>query len=225
MCAACHVDAQLSFWDRRVYLNHRLDIFWDRVENSFLSMWQGDKNEDFRPRIPNSPFIRENEKERIIDLMESGQGKLHTCVQSRIPNNLEMQPFLPPGSIWKSKGKSGYTAKIRISVLGMVEQNPEGRWQWVSIEKLRLAIPGPMISVLGEWIEIDGWIRLSGERLTRKKRRFLEFKERESGKILEGVPVGTKLVIEWEERFMPTTCHGVHVWGVYASLVEWASAG
>ena len=154
-------------------LNHRLDIFWDRVENSFLSMWQGDKNEDFRPRIPNSPFIRENEKERIIDLMESGQGKLHTCVQSRIPNNLEMQPFLPPGSIWKSKGKSGYTAKIRISVLGMVEQNPEGRWQWVSVEKLRLAIPGPMISVLGEWIEIDGWIRLSGERLTRKKKKIL----------------------------------------------------
>ena len=224
MCPACQVDAHSSFWERRIYLNHRLDLHWDRVENSATSIWSGDHGEDFRARIVESPFVKaHNPKEKTYDLLESGQGKRHTCVQGRIPATLPIEPFLPAERSWTKKGNRGYFGKIEISVMGMVEQNPEGKWQWITSELFSLPIPPPLSKVFGEKLVVDGWFRLCGERMTRRKRRSFEFQEKNPGKINENVPEGTRIEIEWVEKFVPATCHGITVWGLYAKLIEWKS--
>ena len=203
-------------------MNHRLDLHWDRVENSATSIWSGDHGADFRVRVAESPFESvQNPKEKTFDLLESGQGKGHTCVQRRIPGTLPIEPFVSMGSSWTKKGRRGYFGKIEISVMGMVEQNPEGKWQWVTSELFSLPIPPPLVEVFGEKLVIDGWFRLCGERLTRRKKRFFEFKEKIPGKIQEGVPESTKIEIVWVEKFVPAPCHGITVWGVYAKLIDW----
>ena len=205
-------------------MNHRLDLHWDRVENSATSLWSGDHGEDFRVRVVETPFVNvQNPKEKIYDLLESGQGKGHTCVQGRIPGTLPIEPFLPAGMSWTKKGSRGYFGRIEISVMGMVEQNPEGKWQWVTSELFSLPIPPPLVKIFGERLVVDGWFRLCGERMTRRRRRFLEFQEKKPGKIQENIPKGTKVEIEWVEKFVPATCHGITVWGIYAKLVEWKS--
>ena len=190
--------------------------------------WSGDDREEYRPPFPESPFLRGEGlkgKEMLYDLIESGGRKQHTCMQGRMPCNILFSPFVREGRRWPKGGSGGYLINIKVTLIGMVDQNPPGRWQWVVSERFFLKFPPSMESILGEGLEIDGWFRFMGQKAKRKKKKNVLFIARQKGKMMEKVPKGTKIEVEWDEMVIPAPCAGVTLWAAYATMTKLSAFG
>ena len=84
-------------------------------------------------------------------------GKEHSCVQRRIPHNIHFTPFASIGTRWPVGGEDGFECKIKITLVGMVQQDTPGRWQWILPLSFDLLIPMPYRPILGNELA-GGWL-------------------------------------------------------------------
>ena len=228
-CEACCSDVRLAFWDRRRHDNHRLAIFFDRMDKAGRGVWCGDRESgDYHyPGCLTSPFPREEIVKGYrgrIEMMESGGGLEHNCAARRVPRDLPIRPFLGRGKEKPKPGNEGYEVTIRFHVGGMVDQCPGGRWEWVGRKTVELMVPVGLRDIFGPSFYIDGWIRIMGEAASRRKRRTVEFVEFRKGALLENVPASTKVKVEWEDWLIPAPCFGMTIWVICAEVVKWGPA-
>ena len=227
-CKACQYNARLLFWEKERHDNHRLGVFWDEVEKDNKLRWVGDRRPEHTVQVPDSPFLRGkslSSNEKLFDLIESGGRKEHTCIQSRMPCNLQFLPFFDAGQRWPSGGSGGFFAKIEVTIVGTVEQNPLGRWQWVIDECIKLPFPPCFHSILGKGLTIDGWFKFEGEKALRKKPVLVEFSPRSKGNLEKCSVKGTTLGVKFRSMMIPVPCTGATIWAVYARLKRLVAFG
>ena len=225
-CEGCRADMRLAFMDRRRHDNHRLAIFFDRMDDTGRLVWCGDRDsEEYHyPGCLTSPFAKDEAVRGgrgRLEMMESGGGLEHSCLAIRIPREMPMRPFLPRGRTWESPGTGGLEVTIRFYIGGMVDQCPGGRWEWVGRKTAELMVPDALHFVFGRCFKIDGWFRIMGEAASRRKRRVVEFRERQKGTLLENVPASTRMKVEWEDWLVPAPCFGITIWVICAEVVDW----
>ena len=131
---------------------------------------------------------------------------------------LQFTPFVPKGQEWPRGGENGYFGTIRICVVGMVQQHPPGRWQWVFPMNFDLLLPRPYKPILGDRLYVDGWFYFSGEKASRKVKTDMIFHPKNEDKLLREVPKGTRLKVEWQGLLLPAPTKGVTIWGAFAVL-------
>ena len=185
--------------------------------------WRGDLGSEYQLPISDSPFLRGaflKGNETLCDLVDSGGRRHHTCVQGRMPWNVVFQPFVLDRTNKPEGGMTRYDAYIRVTMVGMVEQNTPGRWQWVGYQEFSLPIPLPFRKILGEWLRVDGWFLFMGEKASRGKGKKMIFIPKDSRKMRKCVPKGTRLRLFWDEFLLPAPCVGVTLWAAYASLID-----
>ena len=184
--------------------------------------WRGDSGAEFRVPIPESPFSRGvglTDKEKLFDLIESGGRRFHTCAQSRMPSNLQFPPFVRKGFELPPLDMDGYKATIVVTLVGMVDQSPAGRWQWVVEEEFALPLPLPLRSILGDWLKVDGWFKFVGEKASRLSGQRVAFIARNPKVLTQYLPKKTTLTVVWKEYLLPAPCVGVTLWAVCARFV------
>ena len=224
-CRACQYNCRMMFWNEQVHDEHRFEVHWDRIEDDNIMYWRGDLGEEYHLPIPESPYLRREGvkgKEVLFDLFENGGRLEHTCHYGRMPENILFCPFVEEGRKWPKGGMEGYEAEIKITVVGMVDQSPPGRWQWIVAKEFELSLPLPFRTILGDWIEVDGWFRFRGHKASRNKKKKVEFVPRvgQENRLFRNVPKGTKLKIKWEELMIPGPCLGGKIWAYYAVLTK-----
>ena len=212
--------------DRRRHANHRLSVFFDRIDNAGgRAIWTGDKEgEEYHyPICHSAPYDREEvlKGKGRMEILESGGGLAHSCQMMKIPGELPMKAFLEKGRDKVRWTTRGYSVTIRIYVGGMVDQNPGGKWEWVGHKTADLPVPAGFHSIFGKNFHIDGWFRISGEPVSRRKRRTVEFRERQPGLLLDSVPSTTRMKVEWEDWLIPAPCFGITIWLFCAEVVDW----
>ena len=217
-------EMKINYMGRRRHDNHRLSLFWDWSEGTCIHL-RGDRGEIFQISQPfGSPFLRGDYLqglERVGGLYLSGFGRLHTCEMARMPGNAAIKPFLEEGQKCVRPGWRGHRLQLRITLMGMVDQESEHRWEWVGHKSFSLRIPASMHGVLGEELEVSGWFRAMGERASRNRRRELEFRPKPEKIISKHLPEKTSINIEWEEFLIPAPCTGVTWWGAYMEVLKW----
>ena len=223
-CLGCAGDDRVEFWDKRRSDQRRLDELWDEVEKHGLGEMLGDRKDDYR--IPNPCVLFERGehlqgKERQVDFSESGAGKAHTCLEGRIPETIEIKAFMPVGTQepeWDSKLK---TLVVDLTVIGMVNQSPGGRWELRWPVNFRLALPKAVRKIFGNAINIEGELKFWGQQALRRKERFIAFRETVRGRMEDELVEDIILKLEWHECLLPAPCYGLTAWMVYAEFREW----
>ena len=221
VCGACSYNVRVVFWDRERHNNDRLHSHWDRLERTGQVEWTGELGSVYQVPVPDSPFLRGEGvrgKERLYDLVNSGGGRTHTCAQGRMPCNLNFTPFVPRGLEKPREGFDAYEAEIVVTLVGMVEQSPAGKWQWIVAEEINLPLPKPLRGILGDGLQIEGWFRFRGEKASRQKKRKVRFHPRYEKKLRSHLPETTRLRVLWEEYLLPAPCVGVTLWAAYATM-------
>ena len=220
-CRGCMADFRRLFLGERRHNNLRYDMFFEEMERDVVTM-EGDKKEKFRiaPAV-NCPFKRGDYlprgKAETTDAIITGFGKHHTCELNRIPGNVEVKPLLPAGSRWK--GDKVNEIKMRVTVMGAVNQDAPGRWEWSGVLGFELEFPEALHPILGSTFVVDNWFRFYGEKASRKKKKEVDF----DGDVTTDCPDTTKLDVEFEVFFVPAPCPGLILWGAYAEILEWKS--
>ena len=223
ICPGCNFNVDTLYWAKQRHDNHRLHALWDKLEREGKVNWRGDSGTEFRVPVPESPFSRGmglTEKERLYDLIESGGRRLHTCAQSRIPSALQFPPFVRKGFEQPPMDMDSYSATIKVVLVGMVDQSPAGRWQWVVSEEFALPLPLPLRRILGDWLQVDGWFKFVGEKASRLTGQRVTFIPRRPKVLSQNLPKETSLTVIWEEYLLPAPCVGVTLWAACARLTE-----
>ena len=226
-CAGCKADADIHFWGKRRFDNRRLEKYLDKIEETpFMDCEEGDKDEEYRLPVVICPFTRggtTSGKEKWTDFLSSGDGIQHTCVLGRVLANIEVPAFLESRTLWVEKGEGGYGVVVKVSLFGMVDQMSDGTWIWNTAERFFLPFPESVQSIFGKGLVVDGYFELSGQRASRRKKRFLLFRERVADRILSKIHKDVSLKVVWEENFIPGPCSGVTLWAAFATVVEWCT--
>ena len=224
-CEGCRVDLRLDFMDRRRHDNHRLAMFFDKIDKNGRAQWGGDRDSDeyHYPSYLSSPFSKEDPSRGRgrVDILETGSGIEHTCPLIRVPRAMAIWPFLPRGRKKEEAGAGGYEVTLRFHLGGMVDQSPGGRWEWTGQKTAELKVPDGLQRIFGRCFNIDGWFRVVGEAASRRKKRTVEFRERQKGSLLENVPSSTHVTVEWEDWLVPAPCFGITLWLICAEVIEW----
>ena len=82
-----------------------------------------------------------------------------------------------------------------------------------------------MESILGEGLEVEGWFRFMGEKAKRRKKKNILFIAKQKGKMMERVPKGTTIEVEWGEMVIPAPCAGVTLWAAFATMTKLSAFG
>ena len=226
-CDACLWDAEVDFWKRREYRAARYDVVFDTMEAAKAVEWAGDRVKDYSlPIAVGSPFVRgdylKKKTLKVVDLVESGGGEVHKCRYGRMPKTAEIGAFMVRGAERIPTELNGFIwVRLKITMVGSVNQRPGGRWEWVGRKKFRLDLPPPMAGILGPFLDFDGFFRIYGEAASRGKWNKTQFIEADPGLLMSKLPRGTTVKFEWGDCLFPTPCYGVMIWGVYAELLEW----
>ena len=190
--------------------------------------WLGDGRPEYVVQAPDSPFLRGKgltTNEKLFDLIESGGRMEHTCVQSRMPYNIQFRPFIDAWQPWPNGGSGGYFAKIVVTVVGTVEQNPAGRWQWVVDECFKMNFPPCLHAILGKGLILNGWFKFEGEKAPRKKPVSVTFVSKNKGSLKQNQVDGTVIGVKFKAMMIPVPCTGATIWGAYARLVRFVAFG
>ena len=222
-CRGCQAENRYLFWEERRHRVKRLDAFLDSMDNGPLS-FSGDKvGEDFIPHVATTPFDegRWKNKDKVFPMIESGMGKQHTCLLGRIPQHLDVPMFLGAGTKRVKRGTKGFYVKLQATIVGMVEQNPRGRWEHIVAKRFALHIPTVFQEVLGREFRVDGYFRLTGEKASRRKKIKVEFMERYEGTLFLNVPRDTHVDLVWDEMLLPAPTSGLLWKEVGLSVIDW----
>ena len=221
-CQACVKDSETLFWDRRREDCRRFAALLDRMKLGEVEEEGGEEEEGCHGFSSTTFDIEKRKRQAISQLMETGHDAIfHSCDFGGVLGKIDKKPFLEKGRGWVTEGKKGFKVGICLTIKGVVDGDPPGRWIHTSQKRFVLYFPKEFHQVLGETMEISGEFIMVGEKPLRQKKTRVGFVEKTEGLAFANVPPNTQVEIFWEESLLRAPFSGLRWWGVEAVVLSW----